>query len=377
MLGKVVALATRLQSQQGESLTAREMEAIGAEVGLDPTFIRQALAQVVPEQSQATPTEARKKEFWSVVAVSGAAALWSLLAWIFGSDSGLFPTSRFFFTLIAPWPLAVALGALAGNKRAGTAAGVTLLIGLAPSFVYGVLPPGDVGRRDGQGILPWILLTAPLAGWLGSWGSSIRDYYFPPPSVKPRSVSRSSLINLLFVLQNELEAQKQHRSFLSVDVVGSSEMKRSASALAVEHSFTTYRHWVEALVYSCGGELQSAAGDGMMCVFPSDDQAVCAARRLQEGLPSFNAHQNRLPMPFRIRCGVSAGEVPMEEGMLLGHLQSSVIDRAAALQKRAEPGGILVSGEVTGAALKELGSLAPLPESVAGEPAFSWRSGER
>jgi hypothetical protein len=70
---------------------------------------------------------------------------------------------------------------------------------------------------------------------------------------------------------------------------------------------------------------------------------------------------------------VSAGEVALEEGMPLGHLQSPVIDRAAVLQKHAEPGDILVGGEVTAAALVELGGLAPLPEPVAGETAFSWR----
>jgi class 3 adenylate cyclase len=171
-----------------------------------------------------------------------------------------------------------------------------------------------------------------------------------------------------------LESQKQHRAFLSVDVVGSSEMKRSAPELAVEHSFGQFRRWVEEMARAHGGEVQSAAGDGMMGLFPTDAGAVRAARQLQEGLPRFNAEQNHLSMPFRVRCGVSAGEVAIEEGVPLGHLQSPVIDRAAALQKRAEPGDILVSAEVTAAALAELGRLEALPEPVVGAPAFSWRT---
>ena len=62
-----------------------------------------------------------------------------------------------------------------------------------------------------------------------------------------------------------------------------------------------------------------------------------------------------------------------EAGAPISHLRSVIIDRAAALQKRAAPGGILVSGEVAAAALMELGPLAPLAEPIGGEPAFEWR----
>jgi hypothetical protein len=43
---QIAALAARLQSQQQEGVTAQEMEAIGAEVGLESAFIRQALAHL-------------------------------------------------------------------------------------------------------------------------------------------------------------------------------------------------------------------------------------------------------------------------------------------------------------------------------------------
>ena len=96
-------------------------------------------------------------------------------------------------------------------------------------------------------------------------------------------------------------------------------------------------------------------------------------RQLQEEIARFNAEHNRLPVPFRIRCGVSAGEVAVGGGEAIGQLQSAIIDRAAALQKRAEPGGILVSGEVAATALIELGTVTPLDEPIGGEPAFEWK----
>jgi class 3 adenylate cyclase len=199
---------------------------------------------------------------------------------------------------------------------------------------------------------------------------------FPPPQaapVIPAELSREELLNMLFELHRRLEAQKERRAFLSIDVVDGSQMKRSGSSIAVERSFGQFRQWVEQAVHAHGGEVQYAAGDGVMCLFPSDATALRAARQLQEKLPRFNAEHNRLPLSFQIRCGVSAGEVAIEEGVPLGHLQSAIIDRAAALQKRAEPGGILLSGEVAAAALIELGPLEPLGAPVAGEPAFEWK----
>src|SRR5262249_53066814 len=154
-------------------------------------------------------------------------------------------------------------------------------------------------------------------------------------------------------------------------------MKQSGPELAAEYSFSQFRSWVERAARDWGGQVQSAAGDGFMAVFPSDAAAVRAARHLQEDLPRFNAQQNHLPVPFRIRCGVSAGDVAIEPGTPPGHLHSAVVDRAAALQKQADPGDILVDGSVSPAALQEIG-LSPTPgDPAAAGRVYSWRGGAR
>ncbi|HTE20128.1 MAG TPA: adenylate/guanylate cyclase domain-containing protein, partial [Armatimonadota bacterium] len=224
--------------------------------------------------------------------------------------------------------------------------------------------------------IAYFLIALPLAMGTAWLGANARERRTPPAATLPDETSRIALLESLFSLQHRLEAGKTRCAFLSVDVVGSFEMKQGASDLTAEYSFGQFRLWVEGVVRDCGGELQSAAGDGIMCLFRTDSGALRAARRLQEGLARFNAEQNRLQHPFRIRCGVNAGPVALEAGMPLGYLHSPVIDRAAALQKRAEPGDILVSEEVAPAALMELGSLARLPEAVAGGTVFSWRAGQ-
>lgn len=53
-LRKVAALAQRLQSERQETLSAHEMEKIGAEVGLEPVFIRKALDRLTTERHRAS-----------------------------------------------------------------------------------------------------------------------------------------------------------------------------------------------------------------------------------------------------------------------------------------------------------------------------------
>jgi class 3 adenylate cyclase len=315
--GKIAALATRLQSKRQETLTASEIEAVGAEVGLQPGFIQQALRYLNERKAAAAP----------------------------GGVRTLAPRTRGAFA-VAWWAAAWAIP-------------VTLLfIGL---FTVGV--PSM-----------FILFFPGVAAYLGV-GLMLSHLAGDGGQKAYGNLPRAQLLERLFALQAELEGQKQHRAFLSVDVVSSSEMKRQGTDLAVEYSFGQFRQWVEEVVRAEAGAMQSAAGDGVMCLFPTNAGAVRAARRLQEGVEVFNGTRNRLLTPFRIRCGASAGTIAIEEGMPLGHLQSPVIDRAAALQKQAAPGDILVGEELADVALAELGSLSRLSEPVAGSPAFSWRSG--
>ncbi len=250
--------------------------------------------------------------------------------------------------------------------------GQVLLSRTTQELVQDDLPPGASLRELGPYVLRDLQRPMPVCQLV----HPDLPFDFPPfrlAPVIPAELSREELLDLLFELHRRLEAQRQQCAFLSVDVVHNSEMKRAGTPLTVEYSFGQFQRWVIDVVQRWEGEIQSAAGDGMMGLFPSDAKALRAARQLQEEVDRFNADHNRLPLPFRIRCGVSAGEVAVGAGEAIGHLQSVIIDRAAALQKRAEPGSILLSGEVAATALIELGPMSPLDEPIGGEPAFEWR----
>jgi hypothetical protein len=77
-----------------------------------------------------------------------------------------------------------------------------------------------------------------------------------------------------------------------------------------------------------------------------------------------------------VRCGINAGEVALMPGQPIGYLQSAVIDRAAALQKSAASGDIVVSGDLSAeglTALSRYGRHEGSPEG--GVRGFSWRAG--
>ena len=411
-LRKVTALAARLQSERQEYLTAREMEAIGAEVGLEPEFVRQALAQHTEQMVQAEKQaqeereqEARlthsmqttqqmqtqqvqqtgevrssKVEFLASVMALTLPVFWGTMAYMFKFSPGLMTL----FTLISPAPLTALLGFLSGRKSVGITTAMMMVLALAPTFPYLFFSnltrdQIDPGMYYGA-MFAYALFATPMIASLGALGATLRERFFPQgieQRQQRKNLSRSEMLHTVQALQTQMEGARQYRACLSVDVVSPTEMRHGHPAALADYTFGQYRHWVDEVARACGGELHSGMGDSMLFLFPTDAQAVRSARRLQEGVVSFNAALNRLPLPFRLRVGISGGEMTEGANPAHQHLHNPMLDRAAMLQHRAEPGDVVVSGEVAASALVELEHLAPLPDPVFGAPAFSWQAGRR
>ncbi|HZO89891.1 MAG TPA: hypothetical protein VFB38_16295 [Chthonomonadaceae bacterium] len=238
MLNKVTALASQLQNRHQETLTAQQMEAIGAEVGLEPAFVRQALGLLSEKRARIERTRTLWKEFWSRENRQKAAAFLFPLLW------GLLTFSIPYTALNGAWPLtalpvAGVLGFLAGQKKVGFEVGAeTLLILILATLVTSAAHPDIAGNHDLGWTIPVTVVLTPISGLFGLWGASIRARFFPQRSAPSslQTMSRQELLDLFFTLQRQLVGQKQHRAFLSVDVVGSTEMKRDAPELEVEYS---------------------------------------------------------------------------------------------------------------------------------------------
>jgi class 3 adenylate cyclase len=299
------------------------MEEIGSEVGLAPPFIREALARLTTAPAERSP---RRRSMHGPGDSAAARAWWA-----------------------SAWAIPLIFGALLSQVHMPGSQDVLV----APFVIGGWALYGGVGA---------FLTHRAREQWFQQAQGGVAE-----------PLGRRELLDLLFTLQRELQSQEQHRAFLSVDVVGSSEMKRGAAPLAVEYSFGQFRSRVEEIVAVQGGQVHSAAGDGLMAMLPDAASALKAAAALHAMVPAFNREQNHLPTPFRIRCGISAGKVALAPGAPIGQLYSAVLDHAAALQKRAQPGGTLVSREVAEAAPGMLGAVTDAEEEVGGEPAFDWQ----
>lgn len=328
----------------------------------------------------------------------GAALLplfWGALAYLFRHNQ----EALVFLTCVAPAPLVLFVGVVLGRARAAAAVAMALVIALIPGFwaLLQMTNPSmwvaespvptlrSIPTADGTFLIKndatmmeniwfsviYAAIGLGVAAGLGTLGSRMRTILFGDDQAH-RSVSREDLLHLVFKLQEELDSQRRHAAFVSVDVVGSTQMKRCGSEIEVELAFGEYRKYVEGLAEKYGGIVQSTAGDGIMCMFPDDLAALRMAREVQLGMPQFNESKNKLRMPFQVRCGISSGEIAVQSNQPIGHLQSVVIDRAAILQKRARPGGIALGAEVSEKAKTELGPLGRLEESDETLRAFIW-----
>jgi class 3 adenylate cyclase len=91
---------------------------------------------------------------------------------------------------------------------------------------------------------------------------------------------------------------------------------------------------------------QAWTPDGVMVCFLDLDLAVGAAQRIIQALKKFNQEENKLKTPFRVRCGLNVGEVPIFEDSKLEKIADHVIDVAGHMQKHGTPDTLWLASEV-------------------------------
>jgi pSer/pThr/pTyr-binding forkhead associated (FHA) protein len=148
-----------------------------------------------------------------------------------------------------------------------------------------------------------------------------------------------------------------HGSFLDLDVVDSHGMK--VEAKRPEHiivSFERFRSFATRVVQDHEGQVLNSNGDELMCFFEEPVQAVRGAVALLAQLAEFNARENLLARPFRVREGIHTGSSLVDR--VRGVAYSPVLDVAGHLQKHAPVDGLLVSAD----------TLACLPDTMRFSP---------
>jgi adenylate cyclase len=142
------------------------------------------------------------------------------------------------------------------------------------------------------------------------------------------------------------------------DMVGYStrvEQDEERNAAQAARSVDLFR----SLIGDYGGEVANVAGDGILALFESAEQALRFAVQMQSEFRDQSVWGNGEPIQLRI--GLNLGEVIINEGNVQGHC----VNVAARLQTMAEPGGIFVTGAIceavrdhSGLSLRALGRQA-------------------
>lgn len=135
------------------------------------------------------------------------------------------------------------------------------------------------------------------------------------------------------------EQRRKLAAIAAVDLAGYSALTERDEA-AAHQAVARLRAHAEAAAQTHGGRIFNTAGDSVMFAFGTASDALAAMEMLLKSAPN-------------LRCGVHLGEVAdAGGGDLLGH----GVNVAARLQQIAEPGAIIVSGDVRRAARAAVGA---------------------
>lgn len=184
--------------------------------------------------------------------------------------------------------------------------------------------------------------------------------------------AREQLLKRYREIEDRLKAAKRKRcAFLSVDIVGSTQMKVGEREASISATFQAYEEMAKKVFKQYGAWKQAWTPDGVMVCFLQVDLAVAAGLNMLQRLKKFNDRENKLRTPFRLRCGVNEGEVQIFEDSKLEKVVDRVIDVAGHMQKEARPNSLWMGEEVY-RMLADKTDLHLFPREVDGYKVYEW-----
>lgn len=236
------------------------------------------------------------------------------------------------------------------------------------------------GRRLLEESLPGGRASEPSRPMVGA--SLHRSGSQPAPTAAPAAPEldsspdsakgREQLLKQLREIEKALKtAKRKCCAFLSIDVVGSTQMKGGESATAIAASFQAYEEMLRKIFEQHGAWKQAWTPDGVMVCFLQRDLAVGAAHRVLRSLKNFNESENQLRTPFRVRCGLNEGDVAIYEDSQLEKVADPAIDIAGHMQKHCSENALWL-GEAFYDTLVGKSGFRPTSHIVDGLKVYEW-----
>lgn len=184
--------------------------------------------------------------------------------------------------------------------------------------------------------------------------------------------AREELLKRYREIETALKASKRKLcAFLSVDIVGSTQMKIGERDADIGATFQAYEEMLKKIFEQYGAWKQAWTPDGVMICFLQLDLAVGAAQRILQNLKKFNENDNRLRTPIRVRCGLNEGDVPIFEDSKLEKIADRSIDVAGHMQKQGTIDTLWVGANVY-ERLSDRTGFRSNGQQVDGFPVYEW-----
>jgi len=184
--------------------------------------------------------------------------------------------------------------------------------------------------------------------------------------------AREELLKRYRQIEDALKASKRKScAFLSIDVVGSTQMKEGEAETAIQATFQAYEEMLNQIFDQHGAWKVAWTPDGVMVCFLQLDLAVAAGQRVLQNLRKFNEAHNKLRTSFRVRSGLNYGEVAIFEDSKLERIADHVIDVAGHMQKEGSPNSLWVGEEVYNL-IADKADFRLVGDQVDGLPVYEW-----
>lgn len=183
--------------------------------------------------------------------------------------------------------------------------------------------------------------------------------------------SRAVLLEIMAEAKKKLETMQRDLAFLSIDVVGSTDMKIGEDQTQIEIDFRNYKKFIDEAIAANGALTTAWTPDGVMICFPTADAAVTTAQNVIAGLQRFNKNVKTMRANFRVRCGVNAGAVYYDRSIPMEQMSDRVIDVAGHMQKYALPNTVALAKPALAKLTKREGFKATGKE-VDGYEVYQW-----
>jgi class 3 adenylate cyclase len=184
--------------------------------------------------------------------------------------------------------------------------------------------------------------------------------------------AREQLLKRYREIEGKLKSAKRKRcSFLSIDIVGSTQMKVGERETEISATFQAYEEMLKKIFKQYGAWKDAWTPDGVMVCFLQADLAVAAGIRVLQRLQKFNETDNKLRTQFKLRCGVNEGEVQIFEDSKLEKVADRVIDVAGHMQKEGRANSLWLGEEVY-KILADQSGFRQIDKQVDGYKVYEW-----